>query len=80
MSFNQPVRPNFSFRGFRQRGKENKDGWGIAFYPDRAAQIFKEPKRAHESPLSEFISDYPDKNANCLLLMSDLGVSVKLHI
>lgn len=60
MSFNQPVKPNLSFRGFRQRGKDNRDGWGIAFYPDKAVQIFKEPKKAHENPLSQFIRDYQD--------------------
>jgi len=43
MSFNLPVRPNISFRGFRHRGESNPHGWGIAFYPDESAQIIKEP-------------------------------------
>jgi len=38
MSFNLPVRPSISFRGFRHRGEENPDGWGIAFYPDEAGR------------------------------------------
>jgi len=58
MSFNQPVRPNISFRGFRQRGKHNPDGWGLAFYPDDSAQIFKEPLKANESKLSNFLQSY----------------------
>ncbi|RSN77202.1 class II glutamine amidotransferase, partial [Candidatus Methanodesulfokora washburnensis] len=33
MSFNLPVNPRISFRGFRLRGKYNRDGWGLAFYP-----------------------------------------------
>jgi len=60
MSFNQPVRPNISFKGFQRRGKRNPDGWGIAFYPDNAAQIFKEPLKATESALANFIKDYSE--------------------
>jgi len=61
MSFNLPVRPSISFRGFRHRGKYNPDGWGIAFYPDEcasAAQVIKEPIEAKESKLSKFLKDY----------------------
>ncbi len=29
MSFNLPIRPNISFRGFRYRGENNPDGWEI---------------------------------------------------
>jgi glutamine amidotransferase len=60
MSFNQAVRPSLSFRGFRQRGKYNQEGWGLGFYPDKAAQIIKEPQKASESRLSEFIRDDPE--------------------
>ncbi len=63
MSFNLPVRPSISFRGFRRRGKDNPDGWGIAFYPDESAQIFKEPKEAQKSLLSEFLKDYQEARA-----------------
>ncbi len=38
MSFNQPVRPSISFNGFRRRGKQNPDGWGLALYPDKLVQ------------------------------------------
>ncbi len=31
LSFNTPVRPNLSFKGFHIRGETNPDGWGIAF-------------------------------------------------
>jgi len=60
MSFNLPVRPNISFRGFRQRGESNPHGWGIAFYPDESAQIIKEPVQAKRSRLSEFLQDYQE--------------------
>ena len=59
LCFNQAVRPNLSFKGFRIRSETNPDGWGIAFYPDTFAQIIKEPLEAEESLLSEFIENYP---------------------
>ena len=59
MSFNLPVAPKFSFKGFRRRGRKNPDGWGLAFYPDGyAAQVFKEPISAMRSPLSKFLEKY----------------------
>ncbi len=59
MSFNVPVSPGISFRGFRHRSKVNPDGWGIGFYPDeRAIQIIKEPVESCKSALAGFIKDY----------------------
>jgi len=59
MSFNLAVNPSVSFRGFRLRGKENRAGWGLAYYPDNAAQVIKEPVQGDDSGLSAFIRDYP---------------------
>jgi len=59
LCFNHAVRPNLSFKGFRVRSETNPDGWGIAFYPDKSAQVIKEPLEAEESLLSEFIENYP---------------------
>lgn len=59
MSFNKPVNPRISFQGFRRRGKNNPHGWGIAMYPDRAAQIIKEPIESGQSELSMFLARYP---------------------
>ncbi|MFC1743348.1 class II glutamine amidotransferase [Candidatus Riflebacteria bacterium] len=58
LSFNKPVRPQISFTGFRERGRNNPHGWGLAFYQDKAAQIFKEPLKAGGSNLAEFVQDY----------------------
>ncbi|MBF0121284.1 MAG: class II glutamine amidotransferase [Desulfobacterales bacterium] len=58
MSFNLPIKPNISFRGFCQRGEHNPDGWGIAYYPDESVQIFKEPKKTNQSFLSRFLKNY----------------------
>lgn len=60
MCFNKEVTPSISFRGFRQRGGENPDGWGIAFYPDESALVYKEPIMATQSRLSEFLRDYKE--------------------
>jgi len=58
MSFNQPVKPSLSFRGFRQRGESNPHGWGLAYYPDNSVQVIKEPIKASGSSLSEFVKSY----------------------
>ena len=58
MSFNKPARPSFSFRGFRRRSKDNPDGWGIAYYPDKSAQVFKEPVASQSSALAKFMVQY----------------------
>lgn len=58
LSFNQPVRCSLSFRGFRNRGECNPDGWGVARYEGRACQIFKESVKAPSSTLAGFLRDY----------------------
>ena len=55
MSFNLAIQPNISFIGFSKRAIVNPDGWGIAYYPDKAVSIFKEPVKAGNSSLSKFI-------------------------
>lgn len=67
MSFNKQVQPSISFRGFQQRGKGNPDGWGIAFYPDKAAQVIKEHIKAGISPLADFIKVYPRLKSKIIL-------------
>jgi len=57
LNFNVPIKANLSFRGFKKRGKYNPEGWGIAYYPDESAQIFKEPLSAEKSELSNFLKD-----------------------
>lgn len=59
LSFNEPVRPDISFRGFRRRGEENPDGWGMGFFPDKSVEIIKEPIKAGKSYLSRVVKDYP---------------------
>jgi len=59
MCFNKAVVPEISFRGFRHRGRSNRHGWGIAYYPDgKAVQVVKEPVEAGKSKLAGFLKDY----------------------
>ena len=59
MAFNQPIQPNFSFRGFVHRGADNPHGWGIGYYPDceLAAQVIKEPLQSTNSTFAAFLKD-----------------------
>lgn len=57
LSFNRPVDIGLSFRGFRRRGRDNPDGWGIAWYPGyprQGVRIVKEPVSAEKGLLSNF--------------------------
>ena len=58
LSFNEPVGCSLSFRGFRERGVRNPDGWGVARYEGPACQVFKEPVTAVTSGLASFVRDY----------------------
>lgn len=58
LSFNEPVGCSLSFRGFRERGERNPDGWGVARYEGPACQVFKEPVTATGSGLASFVRDY----------------------
>lgn len=58
--FNLEVDFNISFKEFRQRGKSNDDGWGVAFFPDgRSSQVLKEATKAPSSKLADFLQDPP---------------------
>lgn len=67
LSFNQQVSPKFSFKGFRNRGDYNPDGWGLAFYPDESVQVIKEPIKAGISHLSEFLMSYPEIKSKIII-------------
>ena len=42
-------------------------GWGLAFYPDKSARIFKEPIIATESLLSDFIKKYHEIKSRIII-------------
>ncbi|MCC7538392.1 MAG: class II glutamine amidotransferase [Deltaproteobacteria bacterium] len=61
MSALHPTDVNHSLALLRPRGGDlgpHADGWGVAFYEGRAAQIFKEPIPAAESRCLAFIAEY----------------------
>jgi predicted glutamine amidotransferase len=59
LAFNKPISPGLSFRGFRQRAKRNRDGWGLAAITRTKAWINKEPIRADQSAISQSLRDDP---------------------
>ncbi|HIH71417.1 class II glutamine amidotransferase [Methanothermobacter thermautotrophicus] len=58
MCFNQEVQPSFSLRGFRMRSERNPHGWGLAFYPDKSVQVYKEPVKSRKSIMAEIMEGY----------------------
>lgn len=67
MSFAKPIRADFSIREFATRGAENADGWGLAWYPDQAVAIVKEPVRWHGSEHGDFLQSYVEIRAKVYL-------------
>jgi glutamine amidotransferase len=59
LSFERPISADFSIREFGERGEENADGWGLAWYPDRAVTVVKEPVRWGETLYVNFLENYP---------------------
>lgn len=58
LAFNKSVSPSFTFAGFRHRADTNPDGWGLACFDGKAAQIYKEPVHGRRSPLADFVAAY----------------------
>ena len=69
MNCNVPTDICFSFTGFQKRGGEtgvHADGWGIAFFEDRAARLFLDPTPSAQSPLAEWVKAYPIHSQNVI--------------
>lgn len=58
MSFAKPVVASVSIQAFSQRSKENADGWGLAWYPDRSLAMVKQPVRWSVQH-TQFLEHYP---------------------
>jgi predicted glutamine amidotransferase len=64
-----PTDASFSFTGFCQRGgrtDHHADGWGIAFFEGRGMRIFLDHLSAADSPMAEFVRNYPLKSKNII--------------
>lgn len=57
LAFNTPVSPGLSFRGFRHRGRRNRDGWGLAAITAKKPTIVKEPIKPEESDTAATLPD-----------------------
>ncbi|XID74323.1 class II glutamine amidotransferase [Alkanindiges sp. WGS2144] len=64
-----PTDINFSFKGFSQRAgitSDHADGFGIAFFEEKACRLFIDCQSAVHSPLADFIRNYPIKSRNVI--------------
>lgn len=60
IAFNEPVTASIAFRGFRYRGRENRDGWGLAWFTNNEVQIRKEPAPASQSEQAKRLVEAKD--------------------
>jgi len=60
LSFNQQIKPSFSFSGLLMGTEYNADGWGVGYYANdsNSATVFKEPVTGQYSQLAEFLFNY----------------------
>src|SRR5947207_1560963 len=58
MCFARPITADFSIHVFADRGEENADGWGLAWYPDQSVAVIKEPGRWKASQYLDFLPGY----------------------
>ena len=72
-SFNEPVSGRHLFADFRLRGDRHPDGWGVALYPDKSVQLFKEGKPATQSALAEFLTRYQGLQSDILIAFLRTG-------
>lgn len=69
MSCAEPTDFSFSFQGFCKRGGEtdiHSDGWGLAFYQNKGLRQFHDDQPASESPLADFVVNYPIRTRNMI--------------
>jgi predicted glutamine amidotransferase len=64
-----PTDVTFSFTGFAKRGgvtDHHADGWGIAFFEDKACRLFIDHQSSASSPIAELVKRYPIKSKNTI--------------
>lgn len=64
-----PTDITFSFSGFAARGGKtghHADGWGIAFFEDKACRLFIDHESASTSPIAQLVKNYPIKSRNVI--------------
>jgi glutamine amidotransferase len=58
MSFAKPVVASVSIQAFSERSRDNADGWGLAWYPDKSLAMVKQPVR-WSMQHTQFLEHYP---------------------
>lgn len=69
MNCNTPTDIVFSFTGFTTRAgltDHHCDGWGIAFFEGEGVRHFVDYQSALESPVAQFVKNYPIKSENVI--------------
>lgn len=69
MNSHLPASLTVSFSGFTQRGgctDHHADGWGIAFFEDKACRLFIDHQSSCSSPIAELVKRYPIKSKNTI--------------
>jgi glutamine amidotransferase len=69
MNCNTPTDIVFSFEGFTQRGgttDHHTDGWGIAFFEERACRLLMDCQPSATSPVAHLVRSYPIKSLNVI--------------
>jgi glutamine amidotransferase len=64
-----PTDVTFSFTGFAARGgvtDHHADGFGIAFFEDKAARLFIDHQSSATSPIADLVKNYPIKSKNTI--------------
>jgi predicted glutamine amidotransferase len=64
-----PTDITFSFTGFAARGgvtDHHADGWGIAFFEDKACRLFIDHQSSATSPVADLVKKYPIKSKNAI--------------
>lgn len=64
-----PTDVTFSFTGFAARGgvtDHHADGFGIAFFEDKACRLFIDHQASATSPIAELVKQYPIKSKNTI--------------
>ncbi|MCS6765631.1 MAG: class II glutamine amidotransferase [Candidatus Protistobacter heckmanni] len=64
-----PTDITFSFTGFAARGgktAQHADGFGVAFFEDKACRLFIDDASSATSPIAELVKRYPIKSKNVI--------------
>jgi glutamine amidotransferase len=64
-----PTDITFSFKGFSQRAgitSDHADGWGIAFFENKACRLFVDSQSAMHSPIADCLRRNPIKSKNVI--------------